>query len=205
MTWTNLIAESAPTAADWLAAWGQVGGAVATFCAVIVALWLAGRERGRIKVKLKVGALAGSGRGLVSASPNNVDPDWLKDLAAQGFGRRVVAVEVINVGRQPVTVQKWSLASQRGASISPLGDSIGPGLPYRLEAGDSTTWAVDMSQVAAFVETCKVLPRPQPATVHGLGSAVAGDAWRRGGTGDGLVAVVELADGRSRRSAEMFG
>lgn len=39
------IAADAPTSADWLAAWGQVGGAVATTAAVVVALWLAARDQ----------------------------------------------------------------------------------------------------------------------------------------------------------------
>ena len=38
-------AAEGPTVADWLAAWGQVGGAVGTTAAVAVALWLGFRDR----------------------------------------------------------------------------------------------------------------------------------------------------------------
>ncbi|MEK6443786.1 hypothetical protein [Pseudonocardia sp. T1-2H] len=43
-----MLAADAPTSADWLSAWGQVGGAAATAAAVIVALWIASRDRRRL-------------------------------------------------------------------------------------------------------------------------------------------------------------
>jgi hypothetical protein len=195
----TLLAANGPTAADWLAAWGQVVGAAATFAAVVVALWLARQERGHVRVKLKVGAMNEFGSG-ATAPPAAVKPGWFEGLAEQGYRRPVVAVEVANVGRQPVTVKGWNLTSPRGVSLSPIGDSIGPALPHRLDVGEAVTFAVDMEHVRRFIEACKTLPKP--STLPSSPSEAFRKGWR--GDRDGLSAVVDLADGRSRRSADII-
>lgn len=150
---------------------------------------------GRVKVILRVGALADSGQGMVTAPPSSLSREWAADLAAQGYSRPVVAVRVANVGRLPVTVERWSIRSPRGVSVSPIGDSIGPTLPHRLDAGESATWAVDAREVQALAQAAKVLPDAR----RGRGLFAAGQV------DDGLRGVVELGDGRSRRSRETIG
>jgi hypothetical protein len=44
-----LAVDSASNVTDWLSAWGQIAGAVATFAAVVVALWIAVRDERRIE------------------------------------------------------------------------------------------------------------------------------------------------------------
>ena len=62
---------------------------------------------GRVKVRLLVGAV-GRG-GIVTAPATNLSLEWLQGLAAQGFSQPIVAVNVANVGRQPVKVERWGL------------------------------------------------------------------------------------------------
>lgn len=62
---------------------------------------------GRIRVELHVGAR--DLRGIVSGRPGQLEQGWFEGLAAQGYTAPMVAVRVANVGRQPVTVERWSL------------------------------------------------------------------------------------------------
>ncbi|MFG1924354.1 hypothetical protein [Cryptosporangium sp. NPDC048952] len=94
---------------------------------------------GRVKVQLQVGA-RGAGGAVITGSQRMDDPQ-LKKLAEQGFPEPVVIVSATNVGRQPVTVVKWSLRSGK-VSFQPVGDAIGPSLPKRLDAGEQATWAL---------------------------------------------------------------
>jgi hypothetical protein len=200
ITLGRLIYEAAntPTSADWLAAWGQVGGAIATFAAVVVALWLARRERGRIKVKLKVGALADNRSATVTAPPSKAGANYMANLAAQGFSHPIVAVEVVNVGGQPVTIKHWSLSYPLGPSLGFPGGAIGPALPHRMDVGETAEWVVDAAEVRNFMEASMGLrnSRRGLSLRHALR---AGWMARRGGA---LVAEAELADGRRRWSAE---
>jgi len=125
---------------------------------------------GRAQVDLQVGALNPHGHGMMTAQPCDYDKVWTEQLAEQGYTRPVVSVRVRNVGRLPVTVQRWSLDclqevvqggglfrslfEHRGtvAGLVPIADSIGPSLPHRLEPGASETWSVDAQAVHAFAE-----------------------------------------------------
>jgi len=80
----------------------------------------------------------------------------IQTLRAQGFNRALVAVQVRNDGRLPVTVSSWSVAVKPGGTaFQPFGESIGPALAHRLDAGEAANWAVDMARVKALVD----LPR----------------------------------------------
>jgi hypothetical protein len=57
-----------------------------------------------VKIQLRAGALNSSG--MRTMPPNAFTPRALDQLQAQGYHSPVVAVEVANVGRQPVTVAK---------------------------------------------------------------------------------------------------
>lgn len=160
-------------ASPWIALYAAL---VATGSAVWQAATFA-LTGGRVKVQLRVGAM--NRGGMVTAPPSSLRPEWIRELAEQGYSAPIVAVRVANVGRQPVTVASWSVVSPRGVSLSPMADSIGPALPHRLEVGESETWAVDMRSVQAFMQT----------TTEVLG-------------GTEVFGQVELADGRTKRSSE---
>src|SRR5688572_4435608 len=85
---------------------------------------------GRIKVWLKIGAM--NSRGLLTGDPSAMRDDWFTELAVQGYQQPIAAVRVANVGRQPVTIQRWGLECPLGVSMYPVAESIGPTLPHRL-------------------------------------------------------------------------
>ncbi|SCL17741.1 hypothetical protein GA0070616_1348 [Micromonospora nigra] len=134
---------------------------------------------GRVKVRLRVGAM--NAGGMITAHPRNLNPEWLADIARQGYPQPIVAVEVANVGRLPVTVTRWKLTHARGPSFVPIGESIGKPLPCRLDVGESETWAVGLDVVANVARAAQA-------------------AFKSGGFG--IVGAVELADGRERQSIE---
>ena len=141
---------------------------------------------GRVKVTLKVGALsAGGNRMMVSAPANKVTPDSLRQMTTQGFTRPVIAVEVRNIGRLPVTVARWSIKSNLGLSAVPLADSIGPDLKHRLEIGESETWSTDLMNAFTLADsTLKV--------------------FGEGQTSVRITGIVELADGRTYETPQAF-
>jgi hypothetical protein len=154
---------------------------------------------GRVKVTLLVGAL-GNG-GMATARPQGfMTTDWWENLGKQGFRQPIVAVRVANVGRQPVKVERWGLVSGLGTSLYPLADSIGPGLPHRLDVGEAETWAVDFAAVDAFITaTRETLGPPKPASQRSESLVDTINAQVRTEPGD-VVAIAELADGRTKRS-----
>lgn len=164
---------------------------------------------GRVKVKLTVGAMNARG-GMLTGPPSSFHPDQLPGLAAQGYPRPIVAVRVANVGRQPVTVERWSLKHLSGLSFQPVAESIGKPLPHRLEVGQSEMWAMGLDVVIALAQAAQATSGSEPAREEPPrtpGEAFR-EGWRRAGRGDGggagIVAVVELADGRTKRSSEVI-
>lgn len=130
---------------------------------------------------------------------------WAQLKGRQGFTNRVVSVRVRNVGRMPVTVEGWGLVARPtpadlvdrinanrargrgklagGTDLSPVGDgSLGPALPFRLEAGASETWSMKADSVSAFVSATKVL--------YGDSASVVG--------------YIELGDGRTIVTREII-
>ena len=185
----------------------DVASLVLGICGVVLASlslgWQAAQHvltGGRVKVVLGMGGL-GNG-GMVTARPDSLREGWWEQLAAQGYRRPIVAVTVANVGRLPVTVARWGLKSGLGMSMYPAADSIGLPLPHRLEVGESQTWAVDMRAVEAFISaTREVLGRSQAETGRPrtmIGAVQAEMAGQR----EAAMGVVELADGRTKRSRE---
>jgi len=155
---------------------------------------------GRVRVTLHVGALDQMGTSMVTLPVEQLSGQRAQGLADQGFTRPVFAVRVRNVGRLPVTVERWSLRvpddpgrrggflvpssvpnPAGGAELMPMGNlSIGPALPHRLEAGASETWAVSIDAVQAFAAASK--------ETFGLAAF-------------SIVGKVELGDGRTRTSS----
>lgn len=153
---------------------------VASLAWQVVAHVLSG---GRVKAALKVGAHSGSA--MVSMPADKATPESLKQMTSQGFPQPVIAVEARNVGRLPVTVERWGITSTQGLQAIPWGDSIGPSLPHRLESGGSATWAVDLRTALALADT----------SLHVLGT---------GQSSTRITGMVELADGRKYKTPEAF-
>lgn len=111
-------------------------------------------EGGRAKLTLVHGALALGG---VVSGPVGRDgkPRDLSSLRAQGpMGAEVVGVTVANVGRAPLRVTSYGVKLTRpGLSFTPVGDAIGPSLPYTIEPGSSETWFAEMRSARALVAT----------------------------------------------------
>jgi hypothetical protein len=132
-----------------------------------IASWLL--TAGRVRLTLKHGALTGAmsylkdvRRGPARAADLSLDPG--------AAATEVLAVVVRNVGRLPVTVERygaelWGAAGSgslirrasptRLLALQPIGDAIGPGLPHRLEPGTSETWLIRMDDVRAAVYATK--------------------------------------------------
>jgi hypothetical protein len=111
---------------------------------------------GRVKVELRVGAMHAGSWGMIHAPVDAVEHTWSDMQLEQGYVDRVIVVLVRNVGRLPVSVMEWSVkAEPTGASFRPVGQSIGPDLPYRMDPGTTETWAVRLSEVAGPIEATK--------------------------------------------------
>jgi hypothetical protein len=120
----------------------------------------------RPKAHLVVGALSPSG-GLIAGPPSDNAFRTVARLAKEGYPRPVIGVKVINHGRAPARVQKWSLKCMAaGVAYTPIGDSIGPTLPHDLPAQASETWVVDLQFARALVHTAATSERnPEPVRV----------------------------------------
>lgn len=117
-----------------------------------VASWLL--SGGRVKATLKHGVL-GPGSAVTRPVGRSGGLMSLATLHAQGFiGTEVLAVDVANVGRAPVTVARYSgRLLGAGVSFVPVADAMGPALPCRIDPGESQTWYADMAAVRALVAT----------------------------------------------------
>lgn len=108
---------------------------------------------GRVKVDLRLGAMHHTGAGMVHGPVSDqVSPEI---NARQGYTHPIIGVRVRSVGRLPVTVTEWSIfETHKGMSFNPIGSSIGPTLPYRMEAGSSEVWTVDAESIRGLIEVC---------------------------------------------------
>lgn len=132
---------------------------------------------GRVKAELLVGAMNAAGA-IVTVQPHNRTDRWAQSMAEQGFARPVVAIQVHNTGRMPVTIERWGVsvlevthpsgllmkvAIQAASKQTPLvtlwqvTDHVsGPELPHSMEAGGRRVlWAMDSETVADFVAATK--------------------------------------------------
>ena len=114
----------------------------------------------RVKVTLKHGAM-GRGGSVVGPVLRSGDPRDLSSVRAEGFlGMEVLGITVANVGRMPVTVRRYSVhAVGAGFAFTPMGEAIGPDLPYRLEPGDSETWYAEMQSARALLSSIRSIGR----------------------------------------------
>lgn len=113
-----------------------------------IVLYLLGGAR--VRTELRVGALGPSG---VVHGPVAEGVDFTQ-LAQQGYPEPVFAVQARNSGRLAVSVTKWDVALENGASFFQPGwpPNADRPLPYRLEPGDEAVWFCPMAPVIAAAE-----------------------------------------------------
>lgn len=113
-----------------------------------IAQFLLGGARPR--AHLITGAITAAG--LVTWPLNNSSVEQVDALASQGLHpQRIIGVKVVNHGRAPARVQRWSVTGIGGGIIlsPPVANGVGPSLPHDLAAGANAVWVVDIHAVAA--------------------------------------------------------
>lgn len=72
----------------------------------------------------------------------------------------VVGIAVTNVGRAPVRIDRYCIALVRGGfSVYPVGNAIGPTLPYRLPPGETEVWLADAQDARALISATRSIGR----------------------------------------------
>jgi len=103
----------------------------------------------RVKVTLKKGA-AGSGNLVLGHV--QVPTESMEDLAAQGIGEPVIAIEARNVGRLGVSVVAWGVVLENGFEFIQSEPVLGnKAMPHRMDAGDLARWSAPLAPVKAAV------------------------------------------------------
>lgn len=104
-----------------------------------IAAWV--MDGRRVRVQLLHGARGQHGVAIGKVGRDK-QPKDLNTVIAEGFtGEEVIGIAVTNVGRAPVRVDKYSVHLARGGmTFTPIGDAIGPALPFRLPPGETETW-----------------------------------------------------------------
>jgi len=112
----------------------------------------------RVRVRLLHGAVgpAGSATGKVGKDRR---PKDMKSLVAEGFDRQeVIGIAVTNVGRAPVRIDRYGVhLAEGGFSFYPIGDAIGPILPFRLAPGETETWLADANDARRLITTTRAI------------------------------------------------
>jgi len=121
-----------------------------------IASWLL--DGRRVKLVLKHGAM-GRGGAALGEIKRDGRPRDLSQVLGEGFtGTDVLAVTVINIGRAPVVVERYSVVLEgAGLSFTPMGDAIGASLPHELQPGRSETWYAEMGSVRALVSSAAAI------------------------------------------------
>lgn len=106
----------------------------------------------RVRLALVHGAL-GRGGAAVGRVERDGRPKNLTHLRDEGFfDEEVIGVSVTNVGRAPVRIDGYGVELVSGEmSFKPVGDAIGPKLPFRLPPGESETWYARAADARALV------------------------------------------------------
>lgn len=119
-----------------------------------IAQWLL--SAGRPRATLYHGVWQGDAA-LVGPVRKDGRPLDLASLKNQGYdGPEVVGIQVTNHGRAPVTVEKVTVHTRGGEmKLLPVGERLGPDLPYRLEAGTNASWYLDAGHAVRLVTSSR--------------------------------------------------
>ena len=109
-------------------------------------------EGRRVRVTLLHGAHGPNGAAVGPVQRSGL-PNNLRGLRADGFTEmEVVGITVTNIGRAPVTVERYTVhAKHGGVAFTPIGDHMGPAIPCRIPPGDSATWYADLQSAQALL------------------------------------------------------
>lgn len=121
-----------------------------------IASWLL--DGRRVKLVLKHGAMGRGGAALGTIKRDGRASD-LTQVRGEGFtGTDVLAVTVINVGRAPVVIERYSVVLDgTGLSFTPMGDAIGESLPHELQPGRSGRWYAEIDSVRALISSADAI------------------------------------------------
>jgi len=130
-----------------------------------VAAWALDGRRVRVVLLHGASGMAGAAVGKVGRNGRPVD---LSQVRAEGFtGEEVIGISVTNIGRSPVRVDRYSVELTRGGmSFSPIGDAVGPELPFRLPPGESETWYARHSDALRLLHSMRSIGRAPSRTVR---------------------------------------
>ena len=120
----------------------------------------------RVRVRLLHGSIGPSGTATGRVGRDK-KPKNLSALIAEGFTQReVIGVAVTNVGRAPVRVDRYSVRLVRGGfSFSPMGDAVGPTLPFRLAAGETESWFANADDARLLTTSTRSIGRNSSSEV----------------------------------------
>ncbi len=121
-----------------------------------VAQWLL--SAGRPRATLSNGIL-GPGGAYVGPVRKNGEPISFDSLRAQGItGEEVIGIQVTNHGRASVVIDRIALCPRGGsARFVPIGECVGPSLPFRLEAGSNVSWYLPAHNADSLVRASRAL------------------------------------------------
>lgn len=123
-----------------------------------VATWAL--SAGRLKVTLVIGVQAGTG---IVSSPISKNGRPRTNILQDGRfrGPPLLAVQVANVGRGPVTVTGYGAKDTGyGLKLQLVADAIGPPLPHRLEPGEGGMWAMPLASAEVLAHNSDLLKKP---------------------------------------------
>jgi hypothetical protein len=128
--------------------------------------WSFRRAGSRVSVVVRSGLRSATGAITVPGSPSEAT---LQQLRAQGYGERVLAIDVRNAGRGPTSIVKLDLHFGKGLAWSDT--TYDPPLPFRLEGESEQTWIVVNSPTAI------TSAHASAQTFEGVSGAISGRAW----------------------------
>lgn len=117
-------------------------------CVWQIATWFWSTARPRATMLHGILVESGGGLSITRAVGKNGEPYPVQQLRQQGYGGpEVIGIEVVNHGRAPMTVRRFDLKHESGASFVPTGQVTGPAFPHRIEPGASESWFVPAEMI----------------------------------------------------------
>lgn len=127
-----------------------------------VALYLL--TAGRPKATLMQGVMARSGAYVVPVSRDGqpLNADQLRSQGADG--PEMIGIQVTNHGRMPISIESVALHTRGGSmTYMPIGDRIGPDLPFKVEPGTNQSWYMPIRNAQALASTSRDIAK-EPVT-----------------------------------------